>query len=95
MIIAGFTTEIKGVQDARERRPSRMSKAIMSEISRDMEAGRRRRCGGVQRVEITVAITAEENLLDAHILNGKTKRVKFDKHIIITSETTNTDEVLD
>ena len=40
MIIAGFTTEIKGVQDARERRPSRMSKAIMSEISRDMEAGR-------------------------------------------------------
>lgn len=85
MIIAGFTTEIKGVQDARERQLS----------SRDMEAGRRCRCGGVQRVEITVAVTAEENLLAAQILNGKTKRVKFDRHIIITSETTNTDEVLD
>ena len=49
------------------------------------------RLAGVQRVEITGAVTAEKNHPGEEILNRKTKRVKFDSYGIITGKTANRD----
>lgn len=73
-----FTTEIKIIQNARERRPARMPQAIVPEVDGS----------GTQRIEIAKAVTTEENRLAAKILDGETERVKFNRDRIIASKTT-------
>jgi hypothetical protein len=48
-----------------------------------------------ERVEIAAALTSEHLRPGRKILYGKTRRVKFNGHIVITSQSTNRDEVLD
>jgi hypothetical protein len=54
-----------------------------------------RRCRSQERVEIAAALTSEHLLPGRKILYGKTRRVKFNRHIVITSQSTNRDEILD
>lgn len=51
----------------------------------------RRGCEGVQ---VSVAITAEENLASLQILDRKSPRVKFDRNKIVTSERSNENKIL-
>jgi hypothetical protein len=78
-----FTTEIKIIQNARERRPARMPQAIVPEVDGSE----------TQRIEIARAVTAEKNRLAAKILDGETKRVKFNRDRIIASKTTNRNQI--
>lgn len=88
-----FTTEIKIIQNARERRPARMPQAIVPEVDGGMEARNKWRGSGTQRIEIARAVTAEENRLAAKILDGETERVKFNRDRIIASKTTNRNQI--
>lgn len=51
--------------------------------------------GGVHRVELVGAITSVENHPCTGVLHRKTNSVKFDSNRILTSETTNRNEVCD
>ena len=65
----------------------------MPEIDEDVETaveGRRL----LQGVEIAATVTAEENRPGTKILDRETKRIKFDRNVIVTSEFADRDEIV-
>lgn len=70
-----------------------MPQAIVPEVDGGMEARNKWRGSETQRIEIARAVTAEKNRLAAKILDGETKRVKFNRDRIIASKTTNRNQI--
>ena len=48
----------------------------------------------LQGVEIAATVTAEENRPGTKILDRETKRIKFDRNVIVTSEFADRDEIV-
>jgi hypothetical protein len=74
---------------------SRMAEALVPQIDRrrsgDKSLGGRRH----QRVQLTRAVTSEDLRPSRKILDRKTKWIKFNNDVIISSKGSNKDEILD
>lgn len=68
-----------------------MSQALLPKRSVGVEKGEIRRCC---RVKVLDAVTSKEHLLGQEILHRKTIGIKFNGGIIISSEFTNINKVL-
>jgi metal-sulfur cluster biosynthetic enzyme len=74
---------------------TRMAKPLMPEVDRGdaSERSRKRRGATSHRVQITVRLTAENHCPSAKVVDRKTKRVKFNRYMVISTELTNIKEV--
>jgi hypothetical protein len=61
-----------------------MPQALMPEHDGRSSSQVSLRRGGCQRVEFAAAITSEELRAGGKILNGKTKRIKFNTDVVVT-----------
>jgi hypothetical protein len=71
-----------------------MSKVLVPEVSRGRAGEECRRRRWRQRVQLALAVTSENLHAGGKVLNRETKRVKFNGYIIVSSERSNGNQVL-